>query len=262
VIAGMLLVAGLPLVPAFAIATLVGGAVGLVNAYLVLVIRLPSLIATIGTLYVAQGVANIVTNGLPVPGVPASFAELGTGHIGGVPVAVPNMVIVVGLFLFIQRFTRLGRHIIALGSNRQAAFLNGVNTSRTLTYAFIASGLAAGWGGVMYGSRVGVPIPTLDNNLLFYVIVAIVIGGANLTGGEGSVVGTLIGAILIGVINNGLDLMGIAVYWQFIALGVVLVLSVASDGYFRRDIFHRLPYRDRRTVPASPSADTPTGTSA
>lgn len=262
VIAGMLLVAGVPLIPAFVIATLVGGGVGLVNSYLVLVIKLPSLIATIGTLYVAQGVANIVTNGLPVAGVPNSFSTLGQGHIDGVPNAVPTMIIAVGLFLFIQRYTRLGRHIVAMGSNRQASFLNGVNTHRTLIYAFFLSGLAAGWGGIMYGSRVGVPIPTLDNNLLFYVIVAIVIGGANLTGGEGSVVGTLIGAILIGVINDGLDLMGIAVYWQFIALGVVLVLSVASDGYFRRDIFHRLPSGVRRTAPVPPSAGTPTGTSA
>ena len=244
VIGGILIVHGVPMWLAFFLATLAGGVVGLVNSYLVIGIGITSLIATIGSLYVTQGMANLLTNGLPVVGLPRTFSVIGTGFIGPVPIPLPIMLGVVALLVALQRLTRLGRHIVATGSNPQAAFLNGIKVKRTLTTCFVISGLAAGWGGVMYASRIGNPTPVVDNDLLFQVIVAIVIGGTSLNGGQGSVLGTFVGAVLIGVVNQTLNLLGVSTFWQYIALGVLLVLSVGSDQIMRgngmRDLRRRL----------------------
>jgi len=235
VVAGLLIVHGLPMWLAYALATATGVLVGLVNSFLVIAIGITSLIATIGSLYVTQGVANLLTNGLPIIGLPLSFADVGGGYVAGVPIPLPIMLGVVATFVAIQKLTRFGRYTVATGSNPQAAFLNGVNVKRTLTLCFALSGAAAGWGGVMYASRIGNPAPVVDNDLLFQIIVAIVIGGTALTGGQGSVLGTFVGAVLIGVVNQSLNLLGVSTFWQYIALGLLLVLSVGSDEIMRRN---------------------------
>lgn len=234
VFSGLLIVNGVPLWLAFILATLLGGVVGLINSYLVIGVGITSLIATIGSLYVTQGIANLLTNGLPIIGLPDDYSFVGTGFLGPVPLALPIIIVVVVALVALQRMTRLGRYIVATGSNPQAAFLNGININRTLTICFVLSGLAAGWGGVMYASRIGNPTPVVDNDLLFQVIVAIVIGGTSLNGGQGSVLGTFVGAMLIGVVNQTLNLFGVSTFWQYIALGVLLVLSVGSDMVLRR----------------------------
>lgn len=235
VVAGQLIVNGVPIGLAFIIGTLMGAVVGLINSFLVISVGITSLIATIGTLYATQGVANLITNGLSIAGLPLEFSTVGSGSLLGLPIAVPIVIGVVALFASILRFTRLGRHIVATGSNTQAAFLNGVNTRSTLRWCFVLSGAAAGWGGIMYASRLGNPTPVLDNDLLFQVIVAIVVGGTSLTGGQGSVLGTFSGAVLIGVLNQGLNLFGVSTYWQYVALGLLLVISVGSDVVLRQE---------------------------
>lgn len=255
-VAGLLIVnVGLPLPIAFALATLSGLVVGLVNAFLVQALGITSLIATIGTLYACQGVANILTNGLPIGGLPLDFGMIGSGYFIGQPIALWMIILVVLLFVGIQRYTLLGRYAIATGSDKQAAFLNGVNVVRTTTLCFVLTGLAAGWGGVVYASRLGNPAPVLDNDLLFQVIVAVVIGGTSLFGGEGSVFGTFLGAVLTGVVNNALNLLGVSTYWQYIALGVLLVASVGLDTVLRRESAYRVMRGivarfSRRPVPA------------
>lgn len=257
VFSGLLIVNGVPLWLAFALATLLGGVVGLINSYLVIGIGITSLIATIGSLYVTQGVANLLTNGLPIIGLPDNFSYVGTGFVGPVPIALPIVVVVVIALVALQRTTRLGRYIVATGSNPQAAFLNGININRTLTICFVLSGLAAGWGGVMYASRIGNPTPVVDNDLLFQVIVAIVIGGTSLNGGQGSVLGTFVGAVLIGVVNQTLNLFGVSTFWQYIALGLLLVLSVGSDMVLRRNGVREL--RKRLTGALRPRRNVPPG---
>lgn len=249
IVAGLLIVDyDFPVWLAFIVAALVGGLIGLFNAGLVLGLGITSLIATIGTFYMAQGLANLLTNGLPIAGLPPEFMTLGGGKVGGFPYAVPMVLLFVAVFVAIQRFTLLGRWIVATGSNADAAFLNGVNVTRTTTMCFLLSGMAAGWGGVFYSSRLGNPSPQLDDALLFQVIVAIVIGGTSLFGGEGSVLGTFVGAILIGVVNNGLNLMGISTFYQYIALGILLIGSVGSDTVLRRDSFQRMRRNLKATV--------------
>jgi ribose/xylose/arabinose/galactoside ABC-type transport system permease subunit len=259
VVAGLLIVTGLPMMLSYFLAMITGVVVGLVNSYLVISVGITSLIATIGSLYVTQGIANLLTNGLPIIGLPLSFSEVGGGYWHGIPIPLPIMVGVVALFVVIQKFTRFGRYTVATGSNPQAAFLNGVNVRRTLTLCFMLSGAAAGWGGVMYASRIGNPAPVVDNDLLFQVIVAIVIGGTALTGGQGSVLGTFVGAVLIGVVNQSLNLLGVSTFWQYIALGVLLVLSVGSDEIMRRNSMRELRRRLfsswRGNLPSPPNAN-------
>jgi ribose transport system permease protein len=265
IVAG-LLAKDMPLAPAFALATLVGLTAGYLNALMVVRIGITSLIATIGMLYVSQGAANLLTNGIPIAGLPTSFSTIGNGFaFGGVPWALPMILLVGGAMAAIQRWTVLGRHAVAAGSNARAAFLAGVNVNRTITLCFCLSGAAAGWGGVVYASRIGAPVPVVDNDLLFQVIVACVVGGTSLTGGEGSVIGSIIGAVLVGALNNGLDLLGVSTYWQDVALGLLLVLAVGLDVGLRRDSVFNLrrriaaQLRVRRETADSADAPPPDG---
>jgi ribose transport system permease protein len=259
IVAG-LLAKDMPLAPAFALATVVGLVAGYLNAVMVVRIGITSLIATIGMLYVSQGAANLLTNGIPIAGLPISFSTVGDGFaFGGVPWALPMIILVGGALAAVQRWTVLGRHAVAAGSNPRAAFLAGVNVNRTITLCFCISGAAAGWGGVVYASRIGAPVPVVDNDLLFQVIVACVVGGTSLTGGEGSVIGSIIGAVLVGALNNGLDLLGVSTYWQDVALGLLLVLAVGLDVGLRRDSVFNLKrhiatqLRGRQTPPEIPA---------
>ena len=234
VVAGMLITGGVPMWLAFLLATLVGMGVGVVNGILVIGVRIPAFIATVGTLFVAQGAASLFTNGLTIVGVPQDFGVIGSGYIGGeIPFALPIILITVSILVAIQRYTVFGRHVVAVGSNLPAAYLNGVNVNWTLMRCFMISGLVAGWGGVMYASRLGNPTPVVDSLLLFQCIVAVVVGGTSMTGGQGSVLGTFVGCILIGVLNNALNLLGVSTFYQYLALGVLLVASVASGELLR-----------------------------
>jgi ribose transport system permease protein len=234
VVAGLLSEHGVPLGLAFALAVVAGAGVGLVNAFLILVVGIPSMIATIATLYVTQGIGNILTNGLPVAGVPSSFPKIGTLTLfGQVPIQVIYVIGIVLLFMAIQRYTSLGRYVIATGSNRRGAFLNGVPVRRTMVLVFVLSGAAAGWGGVVYAARIGNPVPVVDQDVLFQVIVACVVGGTALTGGRGTVFGAFTGAMIIATVNDALDLLGVATFWQYVALGVLLVAAVGADTAFR-----------------------------
>jgi ribose transport system permease protein len=235
VVAGLLVVQGLPLWVCFVVAVLAGAMMGLLNSALILLLGIPSFITTIGTLYASQGVANILTNGLPVAAVPPSFSTVGTTQLfsAKIPVQAFYTVGVVLLFMGIQRFTNLGRFAVATGSNRRGAFANGVPVRRTIIICFVLCGATAGWGGVAYAARIGTPIPVVDPDILFQVIVACVVGGTALTGGRGTVFGAFTGAMLIATVNDCLDLLGISTYWQYVALGALLVVAVGADTSMR-----------------------------
>lgn len=213
-----------------------GLVVGLVNAFLVIVLRINAFIATIGTLYMSYGVASLVTNGIPVTQVPESFSTMGNGIIAEIPVVVPIILGLFLLFLFFEKKTVFGRYIVAVGSNREAAYDNGIDVNRIVTMIYLISGVNAGFAGLLFASRISAATPALDTNILFQMIVACFLGGAGMTGGQGSVAGTFVGAILIGVIYNGLNLLGVSTWWQPIALGVVLVITVSTGSEARERI--------------------------
>jgi ribose transport system permease protein len=215
-----------------------GGAVGLVNGVLITRVHLPPFIATLATLSAVGGIALIMVNGQPV-GAPPSFNVLGAGKLGPVPVAIVVMVVVAVVGWFVLARTTLGRSIYAIGSNYEAARLSGIAVNRVITVVYVIQGLLAGLAGVVVASRVLVGDPTSGSNYNLDSIAAVVIGGASLFGGEGTVFGTMVGALLMELIANGSDLLNISSFWQEVILGIVIVLAIAYDQARRRAFARR-----------------------
>jgi ribose transport system permease protein len=229
VVSAMLAADGHPIPVAFLVGILAGSAVGLLNGLLVVRLRINAVIATLGTLYISRGIANLMTDGVPIHDVPRGYSDLGAGFVGPVPVPVIVMAIVVGIFAVIDRSTILGRHAVSIGSNREAARLSGVAVDRVRIVLYILVGVTAGIGGVILSSRLNSGQPTAGMGFEFEVIVAAVLGGTSLAGGEGSVLKTLVGALIIGVLANALNLLGVGSFWQGVVQGVVLIVAVAVD---------------------------------
>ncbi|HEX5974231.1 MAG TPA: ABC transporter permease, partial [Rubrobacteraceae bacterium] len=199
----MMAQAGLPVPVAILGGTLVGATCGLVNGLLVSVAGLNPFIATLGMLTVARGLTFIVTNAVAVFGAPSSFRLLGQGVIGPIPIPILVIVLVAIAGYIVLSRTRLGRYAYGMGSNLEAARLSGIPIKRYLTSVYVISGALAGFGGMIAASRVNSGQPNFGIGLELDVIAAAVIGGASLFGGQGTVVGTLIGAFLIALIRNG-----------------------------------------------------------
>jgi ribose/xylose/arabinose/galactoside ABC-type transport system permease subunit len=241
----------MPLPIAFAIAIAAGAAVGLVNGLLVVGVGINSVIATLGTMYVSRGSALLFTGGQPVYQVPPGYSALGAGYILGIPNPVWVMLVVVAVFTILERRTLLGKYAVASGSNSLAAFLCGVPVRRTQMGLYVLSGMMAGLAGVLISSRLKSGLPTVGVGFEFDVIVATVLGGTSLAGGEGTIIGMLVGAIIVGVLNNGLNLLGVPSFWQIVAQGSVLVLAVALDVTLRKQ---RMRVRRRANVPTRSAA--------
>jgi ribose transport system permease protein len=226
--------AGLPVPLAILGGTLVGATCGLVNGLLVSVAGLNPFIATLGMLTVARGLTFIVTNAVAVFGAPNSFRLLGQGVIGPIPISILMIVLVAVAGYIVLSRTRLGRYAYAMGSNLEAARLSGIPIKRYLTSVYVISGALAGFGGMIAASRVNSGQPNFGIGLELDVIAAAVIGGASLFGGQGTVVGTLIGAFLVALIRNGSVLLDINTFYQQVIIGVVIWLAVIWDQYRRR----------------------------
>lgn len=234
VVAALCVDGGLPLSVSFPIGVAVGAVAGAVNALLVVQFGLNSVIATLGTLYVCRGAANLLSGGLPVRGLPRAYATLGNGSLLGIPIPVLILFAVVIGLTVVERRTLLGKYTIAVGSNETAARLSGIEVARVRIVLHILAGAAAGLGGILVSSRLASGQPTAAQGLEFDVIVAAVLGGTSLLGGEGRVVGTLVGALIVGVANNGLNLLGVQSFWQTIVQGLLLVGAVGIDVAIRR----------------------------
>lgn len=229
---------GWGIVPGMILGVLVGGAVGLVNGLLVTRVHLPPFIATLGTLSAVGGVALLVTNGQPIA-APTSFDALGDGHVGPLAAPIVVMVIVALVGWFILSRTTLGRSSYAIGSSFETARLSGIPVRRVLTSVYVIQGLLAGLGGVIVASRVVTGDPSAGTNYNLDAIAAAVIGGASLFGGEGTIIGGLIGALLMELISNGSDLLNVSNFWQDFILGVVIIAAVAYDQLRRRALAKR-----------------------
>ncbi len=221
---------GLPLGASLVAATLIGSAIGLLNGFLVVTLRIPSIIATLGTMYAARGLALVITGGNSIHlGLGPNFTVLGRGFVGPVPITLLLTVGILLLFYFFETRTTLGRYSYAIGGNRRTALLSGVNVSATIMLLYMLVGTLTGFSGVLMASRLGVGQPMVGQGFEFDVIVAVILGGTSLEGGEGSVIGMLIGAFIVGFIANGLNLLGIHSFYQSILKGAVLVGAVLLD---------------------------------
>ncbi len=216
-------------------------AVGLFSGSMVTFFSVPPFIVTLAMMLVASGLAFIAARGQTIEQVPPGFVLLGRGKAFGIPVAVLLMLaLYAGAHVLMSR-TALGRYLYAVGGNVEAAWLSGVPVRRVLLFAYTACGAAAGLGGVVLASQLKSGAPTYGLMFELNAIAAVVVGGTSLSGGEGRVLGTLIGAFIIGVIQNGMNLTGIQSYTQKVVLGLVILGAVLLDILKRRgwEIFRK-----------------------
>jgi ribose/xylose/arabinose/galactoside ABC-type transport system permease subunit len=225
--------AGWPLGPAFGMGILAGGVFGSLNAFLVVGLRINPVIATLGTLYMGRGMALLLAGGEPVKGVPLTFNDLATSTIGPISTPVFIFVVVAAAMLFIERKTLLGRWAIASGGNTEAARLSGIPIDRTRIILYILSGLAAGIAGIFINSRVATGDPNSGFGFEFDVIVAVILGGTALSGGQGTVIGTVVAVFILGVLSNGLNLLGVESFSQYVVNGILLVFAVGIGEVIR-----------------------------
>jgi ribose transport system permease protein len=208
---------------------LVGLAAGCVNGFLVSRLNVPPFVATLGMLTTASGLAFVIGGGAPINGLPESFGAIANTRVVGIQLPVLVMIVgIVALALVMSR-TAFGMRVYAVGGNRVAAELAGVKVRRVLFTVYALSGLLAGLSGVILASRVISGPPTLGAGYELDAIAAVVIGGASLMGGRGSIWGTALGLLLIQTLNNGFDLLTVPAYWQSVIKGVLIVAAVAVD---------------------------------
>lgn len=229
--------AGLPLWLSLIAATLIGTATGLLNGVMVVLLKIPSIIATLGTMYAARGLALVITGGNSIHlGLGPHFTLLGRGFLGPLPIMLVITLGILAIFFFIESRTILGKYSFAIGGNKRTALLSGINVGAIVILLYVLVGTLAGFSGTLMASRLGVGQAMVGQGFEFDVIVAIILGGTSLEGGEGSVFGMLIGAFIVGFIANGLNLLGIHSFYQSILKGAVLVGAVLLDRAFKERI--------------------------
>jgi|GraSoiStandDraft_4_1057263.scaffolds.fasta_scaffold02064_9 ribose transport system permease protein len=227
---------GIPVIPAIGLGVLTGAAAGVINGVLITWAGMAPFIATLGMMSVARGTLDISTNAVAVFGLPDDFQLLGQGEIGPVPIPVIVIAVVAVIGHIVLTRTKLGRYSYAIGSNPEAARLSGIPIRLYLTIVYTICGALAGLGGMIAASRVSSGQPNFGIGLELDVIAAAVIGGASLFGGQGTIVGTLIGAFLIALIRNGSVLLDINIFVQSVVIGVVIWLAVIWDRFRRRKL--------------------------
>ncbi len=234
VTAGLLL-SGYHLGIAITFGLFVGLAIGIINGVVTTYGKIPSFIVTLGMMTVARGFALVYTDGYPISGLPSSFSFIGRGFIGPIPFPVIIMIVCFTIGYVVLKYTRFGRNVYALGGNEEAARLSGIKTKFTNVSVFAISGLTAAIAGIILASRLSSGQPSAAVAMELDAIAAVVIGGTSFSGGKGSIVGTLIGAAIMGVISNGLNLLGVSSYWQMIAIGFIIVLAVWIDQFKQKN---------------------------
>ncbi len=224
-----LLVAGMPILPAFLIGVAIGAGLGIVNGLLVTRAKLPPFIATLGMLGIARGIVLVTTDAQTIQGLPPAFQAIANGTVFGVPNLLIVAIVVTAVMWFVLSRTVFGRYIYAVGSNPESARLAGVPVRLVTTSVYAISGLLAGLGGVLLASRLGAGIPTAGTGFELNAIAACVIGGASLFGAKGSALGAATGALIMGVLNNGGNLLAINAFYLQIAIGVLILVAVGFD---------------------------------
>lgn len=208
------------------VALAIGCVIGLINGVLVSKGKIQAFIVTLATMTIFRGITYVYTNGTPISGLGQNFSGIGNKMILGLPIPVVIMVIVFGIAFYILSQTRYGRYLYALGGNEDSARLSGINTDKIKTLVYVICGATAALSGIIVTSRIGSASPNAGVGFELDAIAAVVVGGTSLSGGEGSVVGTIIGALIIGVLSNGLNLVNVSPFYQAIVKGLVILLAV------------------------------------
>lgn len=207
----------------------VGSVLGLVNGVVVARIGVPSFVMTLGMLSMARGLTLIFSDGRPISNLSQPFRWIGGGNVLGIPVPVVILFAVFAIGWVVLKYTTFGRYVYAVGGNERAARTSGVSTRIVIASTYVISGFLAALAGLVLTSRTTAALPQAGIGYELDAIAAVVIGGTSLAGGRGSLVGTLFGALIIGTINNGMDLMGVSSYYQQLLKGAIIVVAVIAD---------------------------------
>jgi ribose transport system permease protein len=230
----LMIASGLPISVSVLGALLIGAVIGLVNGLIVTRLGVNPLVATLGTMSVARGVALVLTEGFSVSNLPAAFGYIGSTNWLGLPVIVWITVVLVVLGDLALRNTRYLRQVYYIGGNEKAARLSGISVDFVRCTAYLLTAVLAALAGILLASRLMSGTPTAGAALELQVLAAAVIGGASLRGGEGTVLGSFFGVIFVALINNAMTMLEVSIYWQMIVTGCVLIAAVAVDMLLRR----------------------------
>ena len=221
---------GWGLVPALLAGVLIGTVIGLIDGFFITKVNMPAFIVTLAMMNIARGFALITTSGKPIYVQDDRLLIIGNGKLlENVPLQAVYMLIIFALLFVVLNYTKYGRHLYATGGNIEAARFSGINVNRVQLTAYIISGTVSGFAGVLTAARLYSALPSMGEGAEMNAIAAVVLGGTMMTGGSGTLGGTLIGALIIGVMNNGLNLMGVSSYWQDVAKGVIIILAIYMD---------------------------------
>jgi ribose transport system permease protein len=225
---------GMDQLPAVLLVLVMGGLIGAVNGLLVTKVKINPLVATLGTLSIARGIAQVMTEGISISGLPVSFGRVGGEQFANVPYMVLMMLAIVVIGDLALRHTRFLRQAYYVGSNENAARLSGIAVDRFRIFAYVLTSLLAALAGIILASRLMAGTPTAAQGLELQVLAGAVIGGASLTGGEGTVLGAFLGIVFISIISNVMTMEAVSIFWQQAVTGSILIAAVAFDMLIRR----------------------------
>lgn len=229
IVMAKVMVDGMPIIAAIAIGIVVGVLIGVVNATLITVFNLTPFIATLGMMSILRGACYLVTKQKPITNIPESFSWIGQGYIGPIPFPVYLMVVVVIIVWVIANRTKFGRYLLAMGGNIDAARVSGINVVMVRYGVYMTMGVCATLASVVMCARASSAQPTGGLNMEMDAIAAAVIGGTSMSGGKVNVIGAFFGALIVGIVNNGLNLLGVDSSWQIVTRGTLILIAVILD---------------------------------
>jgi len=226
---GFIVLQGMPIWLGVILGLVIGTLCGLINGTIIAFFKFPAFIVTLATMNIVRGAAYLYCGGKTTRIVDEAFVGIGTGALGPIPYPVIYMIILIAVFSFLLNRTKLGTYIYAIGGNREAARLSGVPIKSVEIAVFTITGFLASFAGIVLAARMYSGQPSVGDGNEMNAIAACVLGGISMSGGVGSVGGTILGVILIGIINNGLNLLNVSSYWQLVAKGVIILFAVMVD---------------------------------
>jgi ribose transport system permease protein len=234
IILGKLLTNGIPTVPAVLLALLVGVVIGLWNGFIIAKIKINPFVTTLASLSIFRGLSYVFTSGRNISGLPDAFQAIGQARYFGVQLPIVYAVVLLIIGEIVLRNSRFFRQYYYIGGNERAARLSGIDVDRMTIIAYVLTGVLAAWAGIVFTARMGSASCQAGTGWELRVITAVILGGASLKGGSGTVLGTFLGVFLMALLSNALVLLGVDIYWQQFVVGVVLISAVMIDTLGRR----------------------------
>ena len=230
----MIMNKGLPMIAAVIASVIIGAFVGFITGGVTAKLKLHSFLVTLSLMTALRGLAQTMTNGRPVAGLPSEFGKIASASIGPVPLLVIYMNVLYAIFMYMMKYTAFGRSIYAVGSNQESARLSGINIEMVKTMVFVISGALCGIAGVLLTAKVRSGDPTCANAWEMDTIAGAIIGGTDMNGGEGKLGGTIIGLLFVGILANGMVLLGVSAYMQSVIKGLVIFMAVIINSIQKR----------------------------